>query len=402
MGTTATEITAALFLLAFYRGRVPEDKAEVKSLGKAAILLEPEELPDLIGILQEDGRLRAGDGFGLDITENVTCKRTWLSGEDYTILFRVYNGYGDTAEATVSAVISGEVEHPELELSAISVTIPVGEAFDPYSYILSARDSDGTDRQGDVQVGTVPDTSVPGTYQVAYTLTSSDGMEQVTKYLTVAMPHCSMSRLREEPGLARRIRQMTKEINERLEEDRISLQLLAGMEIMAEETRVEELAGALREESLLTLNGTRYPLVEFPFRCSPSLVYRTVEHLRENGFVPVIAHPERYRCVVQHPQHVYDWYRMGAVIQVNKGSVLGRFGRSIQRTADLLLRHRLAAAVASDAHRPGMRTPDMTWLRERLAERYGAYCPRLLLDENPERIVRNREVIWEEPMEIEE
>ncbi len=252
----------------------------------------------------------------------------------------------------MSAVISGEVEHPELELSAISVTIPVGEAFDPYSYILSARDSDGTDRQGDVQVGTVPDTSVPGTYQVAYTLTSSDGMEQVKKYLTVATPHCSLSRL--------------------------------------------------REESLLTLNGTRYPLVEFPFRCSPSLVYRTVEHLRENGFVPVIAHPERYRCVVQHPQHVYEWYRMGAVIQVNKGSVLGRFGRSIQRTADLLLRHRLAAAVASDAHRPGMRTPDMTWLRERLAERYGAYCPRLLLDENPERIVRNREVIWEEPMEIEE
>ena len=171
MGTTATEITAALFLLAFYRGRVPEDKAEVKSLGKAAILLEPEELPDLIGILQEDGRLRAGDGFGLDITENVTCKRTWLSGENYTILFRVSNGYGDMAEAMVSAVISGEVEHPELELSAISVTIPVGEAFDPYSYILSARDSDGTDRQGDVQVGTVPDTSVPGTYQVAYTLT---------------------------------------------------------------------------------------------------------------------------------------------------------------------------------------------------------------------------------------
>ena len=155
----------------------------------------------------------------------------------------------------MSAVISGEVEHPELELSAISVTIPVGEAFDPYSYILSARDSDGTDRQGDVQVGTVPDTSVPGTYQVVYTLTSSDGMEQVKKYLTVATPHCSLSRLREEPGLARRIRQMTKEINERLEEDRIPLQLLAGMEIMAEETRVEELAGALREESLLTPGG---------------------------------------------------------------------------------------------------------------------------------------------------
>lgn len=271
VGLAALALLAALFLLAFYRGRVPEDKTEVKSLGKAAILLEPEELayrgdgtldlmegvsaldeegndvtdqvqavlaggsdqnekrirytlhldsgrtltetrklhledyegpsievqsplaltaeelPDLIGILQEDGRLRAGDGFGLDITENVTCKRTWLSGEDYTILFRVSNGYGDTAEATVSAVISGEVEHLELELSAISVTIPVGEAFDLYSYILSARDSDGTDRQGDVQVGTVPDTSVPGTYQVAYTLTSSDGMEQVTKYLTVGV-----------------------------------------------------------------------------------------------------------------------------------------------------------------------------------------------------------------------
>lgn len=269
VGLAALALLAALFLLAVYKGRSSAEQTEAKSLGKAAILLESEELvysgdgmldlmegvsaldeegkdvtdqvqavlageseqnekrirytlhldsgrtltetrklhmenyqgpsievqspltltaeelPDLIGILQKDGRLRAGDGFGLDITEYVTCRRTWLSGENYRILFSVSNGYGDTAETTVSAVISGEVEHPELELSVTSVTLSVGEAFDPYSYILSGQDSDGTDRQGDVQVGTVPDTSVPGTYQVAYTLTSSDGMEQVTKYLTV-------------------------------------------------------------------------------------------------------------------------------------------------------------------------------------------------------------------------
>lgn len=75
-----------------------------------------------------------------------------------------------------------------------------------------------------------------------------------------------------------------------------------------------------------------------------------MDRLLNAGYKPILAHPERYHCVMQDRSCIYDWYRMGVVIQINKGSILGRFGKHIQRTADAILRHRLAAVIALDAH----------------------------------------------------
>lgn len=41
----------------------------------------------------------------------------------------------------------------------------------------------------------------------------------------------------------------------------------------------------------------------------------------------VLAHPERYFCVQDSPELLYEFREMGAVLQMNKGSVFGRFGK---------------------------------------------------------------------------
>ena len=110
----------------------------------------------------------------------------------------------------------------------------------------------------------------------------------------------------------------------------------------------------------------------------------------------MIAHPERYECVQAVPAHVYEWYQMGAVIQLNKGSLLGRFGSRIRRTAESLLRHRLVMAVASDAHRADIRTTDLSGAAEILREEYGRETAYLLLEENPGRILQGRALVRQE------
>ena len=92
-----------------------------------------------------------------------------------------------------------------------------------------------------------------------------------------------------------------------LEQEKIPLQLASGMEIFAG----EDLTGRLRRGELLTINKTRYPLVEFAMDTEAFLVYRTADRLLEAGYIPILAHPERYRCVQRTPEHVYEWYRMG-------------------------------------------------------------------------------------------
>ena len=114
-----------------------------------------------------------------------------------------------------------------------------------------------------------------------------------------------------------------------------------------------------------------------------------LEQIAARGLVPVIAHPERYEAVQQAPHAVIRWFRSGYVIQINKGSILGRLGRRAQWCAEWLLDRCLAHTVASDAHSDQYRTPHMSQLRRTLEDRCGsAYC-NILLRINPYNIAHD-------------
>lgn len=93
------------------------------------------------------------------------------------------------------------------------------------------------------------------------------------------------------------------------------------------------------------------------------------------------------------PYIIRRWFEGGVVIQLNKGSILGRLGRRAQDTALWLLDRGLAHAAASDAHSPDVRTTHMELLRRTLAEDFSPACPRLLLEENPRRILEDRPLV---------
>lgn len=209
----------------------------------------------------------------------------------------------------------------------------------------------------------------------------------------VATPHCNMTHMYENTYSADYRRRFSY-LKQALAEAEPSVQLLEGMEIFC----VGDVAGKLRSGELICLNHTRYPLVEFDFEAEEFEITDQLERLLNAGYTPVLAHPERYRCVSRNLGAVYQWYQMGVVIQINKGSVPGGFGRRVQRTVDAILRHRLAAVAASDAHSCEIRTPDLSRLQEVLDWEYGDGCSWLLLEENPSRILQDREVLWDNPI----
>lgn len=207
-----------------------------------------------------------------------------------------------------------------------------------------------------------------------------------------ATPHSMPGRYENEWDA--RYRRAFLAVKREIEAQRIPVKLVPGMEICVTEGTVER----LRAGTLITLGGTRTPLVEFGFDVEERTAFRFLEELLREGYVPMLAHPERYRCVMDHPRIVYDWYRMGVIIQINKGSVLGRFGRRVKAAADLILAHRLAAVAASDAHSPSVRTPDLTELEYALDMEYGPGCFDLLMEINPRRVLEGKPVIWEDPV----
>jgi protein-tyrosine phosphatase len=108
---------------------------------------------------------------------------------------------------------------------------------------------------------------------------------------------------------------------------------------------------ALRRHHFFSLDRSgKYVLMELPLGRFPLGTDRLIYDLRLEGITPVIAHPERSLVKTDQLQQVEGLVRQGALMQINAGSILGRFGRHPRRMAERLLERGLAHVVASDAH----------------------------------------------------
>jgi len=120
-----------------------------------------------------------------------------------------------------------------------------------------------------------------------------------------------------------------------------------------------EISGNLKEMNL-TVNGSSYLFLEFPTDFILPNVKDVVFNLMLNGYVPIISHPER-NCVFRETPHLlYDLIRMGCLGQVTARSLVGGFGRTVQKTAQLLLKNNLVHVIASDAHDAVHRPPQLS------------------------------------------
>lgn len=190
------------------------------------------------------------------------------------------------------------------------------------------------------------------------------------------------------------LEQKFNELKDKFYQERISVQLYKGMEILG----TDHLCDDLINGRVWTLNGTKYFLVEFDFEEKPEYCSNLLSKAKEIGYIPVVAHPERYYYIQDDPALIYEWYNAGYGIQVNKGSILGYFGEREKSTADSLIRHHIVSCVASDAHGIKSRTASLTHLRQFLSETYGnEYC-HLLMEENPYRILNGRRLVGYDPI----
>lgn len=173
----------------------------------------------------------------------------------------------------------------------------------------------------------------------------------------------------------------------------IPLKIYSGMEIFG----TEETAERLHNGNLMTLAGSRYPLIEFPFSNFGREATRILQSVCNLGLTPIVAHPERYRYTQTDPELLNLWFDMGCLFQINRGSLLGRFGRESSELADSMLERRFAGFIASDAHGEEFRTPWLKDIREAISREYSPDYARLLLHDLPEHVLEDREIIPDEP-----
>ncbi|HEX6559069.1 MAG TPA: CpsB/CapC family capsule biosynthesis tyrosine phosphatase [Longimicrobiales bacterium] len=138
-------------------------------------------------------------------------------------------------------------------------------------------------------------------------------------------------------------------------------------------------------EPRLRLGGGKFVLMEFPFMMLPPQSGRAVRAIADSGYTPIIAHPERYRGFLTDIERAAEWKQNGAYLQMNGGSLLGRYGTEARRAAFELLERGWVDYLCSDYHARG---PVMIAdYRALLESQDGAEQAHTLMETNPARML---------------
>lgn len=139
-----------------------------------------------------------------------------------------------------------------------------------------------------------------------------------------------------------------------------------------------------------SMGGTPYVLVEFSGGDEYSYVRERLSAMLSRGWIPIIAHVERYPKVIKDLENVRELSELGARISVNADSILGKAGFSLKRICKKMIREDLIDMVGSDAHGVKGRIPRMKECSEYLSKKYGEEYTRRILCENPGKIIEER------------
>ena len=147
----------------------------------------------------------------------------------------------------------------------------------------------------------------------------------------------------------------------------------------------------------LTINSGRYVLIELPESFSPSNVQDLIFTLTSKEMIPVIAHPERNPRVRSDLNLFSDLVRMGAVGQIDAGSITGYFGADVRKTASEMLSRRLVHIMATDAHSDTIRAPLLSAGVKEVGRLWGRRLASQMVNDLPMRIIRNELFYLPEP-----
>lgn len=145
------------------------------------------------------------------------------------------------------------------------------------------------------------------------------------------------------------ILQKIDEINEAATQQGIKVKLHAGEEIYAMPNLVE----VIKNNKIISVKNSNYILIEFAMHDKPKFLENVIFETCNYGYIPIIAHPERYDYVKKDISLVGIWQNMGALIQCNYGSLIGKYGSSAKKIVNKLLKSKQVDFMGTDCHKPG-------------------------------------------------
>ena len=120
-------------------------------------------------------------------------------------------------------------------------------------------------------------------------------------------------------------------------------------EVAAEYYFDEYFIEKIREKDLLTF-GDNYVLFELSYTSTPFGLEQVVFELLQNGYKPILAHPERYTYYSSSLEKYHALKDLGLHFQINLNSLHKFYGAKPKLAAEYLVNNGLIDFVGSDIH----------------------------------------------------
>lgn len=170
----------------------------------------------------------------------------------------------------------------------------------------------------------------------------------------IATSHYDSSRYKVDAG---EIKEKVEILNEECSNRGLDFKIYPGHEIQVELDMIKK----LKSGELLTLNSSKYVLCELSFVNKPTFLNDLFYNLQLEGYIPIIAHAERYPYVEDHIEWLENFIKAGALVQINYASI-----KSHADTARELLERNMVHIIGTDAHQSEWRNPDISAYKDKI------------------------------------
>jgi len=166
-------------------------------------------------------------------------------------------------------------------------------------------------------------------------------------------------------------------------------QICSGQEILYHEGLTEK----LKSGQALAIADSRYVLIEFSNGVSFGTVCRAVRRMNDAGYIPILAHVERYDCL-RDKKNLLEIRRSACLLQMNYDSISGSWFQPEVRRCRKMILNGWIHLLGTDMHRTDFRKPKpqkaFKWLSKHLPqERYEALTYR-----NAKYVIENKDLGW--------
>ena len=182
--------------------------------------------------------------------------------------------------------------------------------------------------------------------------------------------------------------QMKRVQEEAVRED-IPVQIFQGCEIYTYRDKMGRILQDLQDGRIPSMNGTRYVMAEFNIDEGDieDAKYCLNRYLEE-GWIPIIAHAERYCWTFATVENIRILKDMGCLVQVNYYDLYEEPNQDIRTCAQELLKAELVDMMGSDAHRIKHRPPKLVRGARYIRENCGAEYAEDILWRNAEKYLK--------------